>query len=94
MMDLLPHVKFTRDDKGNRIYNGKRARYRVIDDYGIRLVEVHPLEGITDAPDRNDSADALLIKLNECKAYIDSIEDLGDPNIAYQLALLARHVKG
>jgi hypothetical protein len=93
-MDLLPHIKFTRDDKGNRIYNGKRANYRVIDDHGIRLVEIHPLEGITDAPDRDDSADVLLGKLNECKAYIDGIEDLGHPDLAYQLALLARHVKG
>lgn len=93
-MDLLPHIKFTRDEAGNRVFRGRRANYRVIDDNGIRLVEVHPLDGFTDAASRDDSADVFLGKLNECKAYIDGMEDLGDPNLAWQLALLARQVKG
>lgn len=93
-MDLLPRIKFTRDDAANLIYLGKRANYRVVDDHGIRLVEVHPIEGLTDAADRDDSADVLLGKLNECKARIDGIEDLGDPKLAWQLALLTRQVKG
>ncbi len=93
-MDLLPHIKFTRDDDGHRVYHGRRATYRVVDDNGPRWVEVHPAAGVSDDPARDTDADVVLVKLNECKAYIDFYEETGDSDAAWQLAQLAGKVKG
>lgn len=93
-MDLLPHIKFSRDEAGNRIYHGRRATYRVVDMQGPRMVEVHPAEGFQDDGSRDERFDALLVKLNECKAYIDTFEDTGYTDLAWAAAMTARQVKG
>lgn len=62
--------------------------------HGPRMVEVHPVEGVLDDGTRDEEVDVVLVKLNECKVYLDGLESHGDPALAWQMVMLARRVKG
>jgi hypothetical protein len=91
----MKQTKFTRDDSNNRIWTGKEATYRVLDQHGVWLVELHPRDGVAADDIRDDSGDAMLLTLAECKVFIDNCEQVGDAVAAYDLTLVWRNrVKG